>query len=74
MIDLTFTKNYHFFNPKAGLTYQNRGHLLYGSSAMANREPSRNNYKENVIFDAATGEWKGMPNPERLYDYEVGYT
>lgn len=74
MIDLTFTKNYHFFNPKAGLTYQNHGHLLYGSFAMANREPSRNNYKENVIFDAATGEWKGMPNPERLYDYEVGYT
>lgn len=74
MTDLEFTKNYHFFNPKAGLTYQNHGHLLYGSFAMANREPSRNNYKENVIFDAATGEWKGMPNPERLYDYEVGYT
>ena len=74
MEDLPLTVNYHFFNPKAGLTYQNHGHLLYGSFAMANREPSRNNYKENVIYDATTGELKGLPNPEVLYDYELGYT
>ncbi len=74
MEDLPLTVNYHFFNPKAGLTYQNHGHLLYGSFAVANREPSRNNYKENVIYDAETGELTGLPSPERLYDYELGYT
>ncbi len=43
MEDLPLSVDYHFFNPKAGLTYQNRGHMLSGSFAMANREPSRNN-------------------------------
>lgn len=74
MEDLPLTVNYHFFNPKAGLTYQNHGHLLYGSFAIANREPSRNNYKENVTYNAETGEYTGLPSPERLYDYELGYT
>jgi iron complex outermembrane receptor protein len=56
------------------LTYQNRGHLLSASFAIANREPSRNNYKENVVFDSATGTYTGLPHAERLYDYELGYT
>lgn len=73
MTDLPLTVNYHFFNPKAGLTYQNRGHLLYGSFAMANREPSRNNYKENVLWDAETQTYTGLPKAETLYDYELGY-
>ena len=66
--------DFNFFNPKAGLTYQNRGHLLSASFAIANREPSRNNYKENVVFDSATGTYTGLPHAERLYDYELGYT
>lgn len=74
MTDLPLKVDFHFFNPKAGLTYQNRGHLLSASFAIANREPSRNNYKENVVYDAATGEYTGLPHAERLYDYEVGYT
>jgi iron complex outermembrane receptor protein len=65
--------NYHFFNPKAGLSYQYRQHLLYGSFAIANREPSRNNYKENVVYDALTQTYSGLPKAERLYDYELGY-
>ena len=73
MTDLPLTVNYHFFNPKAGLTYQNHGHLLYGSFGMANREPSRNNYKENVTFDKETNTYIGLPSPETLYDYELGY-
>ena len=73
MQDLPLTVHYHFFNPKAGLTYQNRGHLLYGSFGIANREPSRNNYKENVVFDPATQTYTGLPKAERLYDYELGY-
>lgn len=65
-------ENFHFFNPKAGLTYYNRGHLLYGSFAIANREPSRSNYKEslNILPDGTVEK----PKAERLYDYELGYT
>ena len=74
MTDLPLKVDFHFFNPKAGLTYQNRGHLLSASFAIANREPSRNNYKENVLYDAATGDYVGLPYAERLYDYELGYT
>ena len=74
MTDLPLQVDFHFFNPKAGLTYQNRGHLLSASFAIANREPSRNNYKENVVYDASTGEYTGLPHAERLYDYELGYT
>lgn len=74
MTDLPLKVDFHFFNPKAGLTYQNRGHLLSASFAIANREPSRNNYKENVLYDAATGDYVGLPHAERLYDYELGYT
>ncbi|MBQ8832508.1 MAG: TonB-dependent receptor [Paludibacteraceae bacterium] len=74
MTNLPLEVDFHFFNPKAGLTYQNRGHLLSASFAIANREPSRNNYKENVVYDATTGKYAGLPHAERLYDYELGYT
>ena len=74
MTDLPLDVDFHFFNPKAGLTYRNGGHLLAGSFAVANREPSRNNYKENVVFDSSTGEYTGLPEAERLYDYELGYS
>ena len=73
MENLPLTVNYHFFNPKAGITYHNRGHLLSASFAIANREPSRNNYKENTRFDSQTQTWTGLPKAERLYDYELGY-
>ena len=67
MKELPFDKNFHFFNPKAGLTYQNHGHLLSGSFAMANREPSRANYTENIDYDAAKDSYVGkMREAERL--------
>jgi iron complex outermembrane receptor protein len=57
---------FNFFNPKAGLllTLSNR-HNLYASFGIANREPSRNNYKD--------ADPDHIPAPERLYDYELGY-
>ena len=73
MEELPLKADYHFFNPKAGLTYINGGHQLSGSFGMINREPSRNNYKENVIFDKVTDTWTNMPKAETLYDYELGY-
>ncbi len=74
MTDLPLKVDFHFFNPKAGLTYQNHGHMLAASFAIANREPSRNNYKENVIYNSETGTYTGLPEAERLYDYELGYS
>ena len=75
MSELPLSKDFHFFNPKAGLTYQNHGHLLAGSFAMANREPSRANYTENIIYDPATKSYIGkMPQAETLFDYELGYS
>ena len=74
MTELPLVRPFHFFNPKAGLTYQNQGHLLSASFAMANRDPSRSNYTENLLYDASTGTYEGvMPQAETLYDYELGY-
>lgn len=71
--ELPLQVDYHFFNPKAGISYTNGGHNVSFSFAIANREPNRANFKENVVYNAATGEYAGMPKPERLYDYELGY-
>ncbi len=56
---------FHFFNPKAGITYTHKNHTTYASFAIANREPSRKNYTEAGPND--------IPQSERLYDYELGY-
>ena len=75
MSELPLMRNFHFFNPKAGLTYQSQGHLLSASFAIANREPSRSNYTENLHYNAATDDYTGqMPQVETLYDYELGYS
>ena len=75
MIELPLLVYYHFFNPKAGLTYQHKGHMLYGSFAIANRDPSRDNYTENMLYNRATRTYSGnMPKAETLFDYELGYT
>lgn len=74
MTELPLTKDFHFFNPKAGLTYQNGGHMLSASFAMANREPSRTNYTENLQYRPDRDNYMGiMPQAETLYDYELGY-
>ena len=74
MTELPLSRDFHFFNPKAGLTYQNHGHTLSASFAIANRDPSRSNYTENLAYDAATKTYLGtMPKAETLYDYELGY-
>lgn len=59
--------SFNFFNPKAGVYFSlNKNHTLYGSFGIANREPSRNNYKD--------ADPQHTPTPERLFDYELGYT
>jgi len=55
-----------FFNPKAGLYYTiSERSELYGSFAVANREPNRNDYVESTP--------DSRPQPERLYNTELGY-
>ncbi|MEI7725123.1 MAG: TonB-dependent receptor [Bacteroidota bacterium] len=57
---------FNFFNPKGGVFFElDKKNDFYGSIGVANREPSRNNYK-----DADPGH---MPSNETLYDYELGY-
>ncbi len=54
--------DFHFFNPKAGITYDlNDRHNFYLSFARANREPNRNDYES------------GNPRPEKLNDFELGW-
>jgi len=56
---------YNFFNPKAGISYHNGPHRIFGSVAMSNREPERNNFTDNGSYPA--------PVAEHLTDFEAGY-
>ena len=62
---LDIDKKYDFFNPKAGFSFQQDGHRVYGSVAMSHREPERNNFTDNGNYPA--------PTAESLVDYELGY-
>ncbi len=57
-------EDYLFFNPKVGLSYQLPVGMVYGSFAVANREPIRSDF-----LDAEDGV---TPEPETLYDFELG--
>ncbi len=64
---LDIHENFGFFNPKAGLSWQiNPHHRLFVSFSEAQKEPTRNNYTD--------GRFDEHPKPERLLDYELGYT
>lgn len=64
--DINISRFYHFFNPKIGLTYTNHGHTAYANFAIANREPTRQNFTMAGM--------NNQPHPEQLYDLETGYT
>ncbi len=67
-VDLGQVHNFNFFNPKAGIFYSvNPNQDAYLSFSVANREPSRADFKE------ATGDPSATPGPETLYDSEMGY-
>ncbi|MCL6220494.1 TonB-dependent receptor [Zunongwangia pacifica] len=60
--------NFDFFNPKGGFTYQfNEQNQLYGSVAVAHREPSRSDYEDAFENDEVA------PTEEQLVDYELGW-
>ena len=71
--------NWHFFNPRAGLSYRlNQSSRLYASAAIGHREPGRSDIKE-LILDANQAAAVGAPSrgvdirPEKMLDVEAGY-
>ncbi len=58
-------QTFDFFNPKAGFVYQiNPHHQVYVSYAMTHKEPTRNDYEDNINTSLKA---------ERLNDWELGY-
>ncbi|MCB9256532.1 MAG: TonB-dependent receptor [Chitinophagales bacterium] len=56
--------DYNFVNPKFGLSYLvNNKSKLYTSFSIANKEPARTDFVDNVV----------EPKQETLYDLELGY-
>lgn len=63
---LDIDETFDFFNPKAGLNYQiDNNQRVYASFAVAQKEPTRNNYTDGLFLQ--------HPKAERLYDWELGY-
>lgn len=66
--DITQAHTFNFFNPKVGVSYDlNSNQNVYASVSVANREPNRDNFVDADLS-------KPVPQPERLYDAEAGYS
>jgi iron complex outermembrane receptor protein len=60
---------FNFFNPKAGIFFNvNSKNSVYASVAVANREPTRADFKDASKYGSSEA-----PRSERLYDTELGY-
>lgn len=64
---LNVDEKFDFFNPKVGLIYDfNKHNTAYASFSVAQKEPTRNNYTDGLFTV--------HPKPEKLFDWEAGYT
>ncbi|MCG8581124.1 MAG: TonB-dependent receptor [Bacteroidales bacterium] len=64
--DLTQSYSFDFVNPKMGINYKlNQNQRVFASFAVAQREPTRSDFRD------APADRK--PEPETLYDWELGY-
>lgn len=64
---LNVDEKFDFFNPKVGLIYDfNKHNTAYASFSVAQKEPTRNNYTDGLFTV--------LPNAEKLFDWEAGYT
>ena len=69
LADVTQKHYFNFFNPKAGVFFDfDDRNSAFASFSVANREPTRADYKDAAKYGAAEA-----PKPERLYDAEIGY-
>ncbi len=67
MAALDIHRSYDFFNPKVGINFSDgRHHRAFASWSVAHKEPVRDNFTD--------GDRSHDPRPERLFDYELGYT
>ena len=65
--DISQKHDFTFFNPKLGAMYDfNTHNQMYFSFAVANREPTRSDYRD--------ADEDHQPRPERLFDYELGHS
>lgn len=62
-------KQYHFFNPHAGLSYTRGHHTLYASFAIAQKEPTRGDFTDRYMY----ADDDSYPLSEKMFDYEIGY-
>lgn len=60
---LKVNSSYHFFNPKAGITYINKNWQAYLSYAVGAKEPNRDDFEAGNSL---------QPKAEKLYDVEMG--
>lgn len=63
---LDVRRHWNFFNPKLGVNYISGQHRAFASWAVAQKEPTRDNFTDGDIHR--------QPNSERLNDFELGYT
>ena len=61
--DIRINKNYTFFNPKIGISFNKNNFQAYASYSMGAKEPNRDD------FEAGQNE---LPKPEILHDLELG--
>lgn len=67
LVGFSQNHSFDFFNPKAGVFVDIvDGLQAYASFGVANREPTRTNFKD------AKGDPNAMPKSERLFDWEAG--
>jgi iron complex outermembrane receptor protein len=60
--DLFIKRDFNFFNPKAGISYNYKGWNAYFSYAMAHKEPNRDDFEASL---------QQQPNAETLHDFEA---
>ena len=70
MQPINVDKEYNFFNPRVGLSYLVQDHNIFASVAVAHREPTRSDFTDRYMF----ADDDSYPEPERLTDFELGYT
>jgi iron complex outermembrane receptor protein len=70
MQPIDINNGYNFLNPHLGISYRfAKRHQLYGSAAIAHKEPTRSDFTDRYMFSADDKE----PQAEALYDVELGY-
>lgn len=66
LVTVQQTENLTFFNPKAGVVYDlPNSQRLYASVGIGSKEPTRDEYVHSTP--------ESRPNPEKLYNAEMGY-